>query len=98
MRPWSTTERCRSSSSSRAADAALSFNSRRSFSLVNPEVKGIIYGVLLSIPEKFVAKYEDEVRKAIGYGITRGVMLARSNRVAERVVGELKELPINARG
>ncbi|AHL22697.1 MULTISPECIES: hypothetical protein [Thermococcus] len=73
----------------------------------------MIYGVLLSIPEKFVTKYEDEVRKTIGYGIARGdiisftearykgdvafVMLARSNRAAERVVNELKELPINVK-
>ncbi|AIU70869.1 hypothetical protein TEU_11280 [Thermococcus eurythermalis] len=73
----------------------------------------MIYGVLLSIPEKFVAKYEDEVRKAIGYGIARGdiisftearykgdvafVMLARSNRAAERVASELKELPIHVK-
>ena len=73
----------------------------------------MIYGVLLSIPEKFVTKYEDEVRKTIGYGIAGGdvisftearykgdvafVMLTRSNRAAERVVGELKELPINVK-
>ncbi len=73
----------------------------------------MIYGVLLSIPEKFVTKYEDEVRKTIGYGIARGdvisftearyrgdvafVMLTRSNRAAERVVSELKELPINVK-
>jgi len=73
----------------------------------------MIYGVLLSIPEKFVSKYEDEVRKAIGHGIARGdvlnftearyrgdvafVMLARSNRAAERVANELRELPINVR-
>ncbi len=73
----------------------------------------MIYGVLLSIPAKFVTKYEDEVRKTIGYGIARGdiisftearykgdvafVMLARSNRAAERVVNELKELPVNVR-
>ncbi|CAI1493259.1 Biopolymer transport protein ExbD/TolR [Thermococcus nautili] len=73
----------------------------------------MIYGVLLSIPAKFVTKYEDEVRKTIGYGIARGdiisftearykgdvafVMLARSNRAAERVVNELKELPINVK-
>ena len=73
----------------------------------------MIYGVLLSIPEKFVTKYEDEVRKTIGYGIARGdiisftearyrgdvafVMLARSNRAAERLANELKELPINVK-
>jgi len=73
----------------------------------------MIYGVLLSIPEKFVSKYEDEVRKTIGYGIARGdiisftearykgdvafVMLARSNRAAERIANELRELPINVR-
>ncbi|WP_297552735.1 hypothetical protein [Thermococcus sp.] len=73
----------------------------------------MIYGVLLSIPAKFVTKYEDEVRKTIGYGIARGdiisftearykgdvafVMLARSSRAAERVVNELKELPINVK-
>ncbi|WP_099211895.1 hypothetical protein [Thermococcus henrietii] len=73
----------------------------------------MIYGVLLSIPAKFVTKYEDEVRKTIGYGIARGdiisftearykgdvafVMLARSNRAAERVANELKELPINVK-
>jgi len=73
----------------------------------------MIYGVLLSIPAKFVTKYEDEVRKTIGYGIARGdiisftearykgdvafVMLARSNRAAERVASELKELPINVK-
>jgi class 3 adenylate cyclase len=73
----------------------------------------MIYGVLLSIPAKFVTKYEDEVRKTIGYGIARGdiisftearykgdvafVMLARSNRAAERIANELKELPINVR-
>ncbi|WP_297066292.1 hypothetical protein [Thermococcus sp.] len=73
----------------------------------------MIYGVLLSIPAKFVTKYEDEVRKTIGYGIARGdiisftearykgdvafVMLARSNRAAERVVNELKELPVNVK-
>ncbi|MBP1912698.1 hypothetical protein [Thermococcus stetteri] len=73
----------------------------------------MIYGVLLSIPEKVVSKYEDEVRKIIGQGIARGdiisftearykgdvafVMLARSNRAAERVANELKELPINVK-
>ena len=73
----------------------------------------MIYGVLLSIPEKVVSRYEDEVRKAIGLGIARGdvisftearykgdvafVMLARSNRAAERVANELKELPINVK-
>jgi len=73
----------------------------------------MIYGVLLSIPEKFVTKYEDDVRKTIGYGIAKGdiisftearykgdvafVMLARSNRAAERVANELKELPINVK-
>jgi hypothetical protein len=73
----------------------------------------VIYGVLLSIPQKFVTKYEDEVRKTIGYGIARGdvisftearykgdvafVMLARSNRAPERVANELKELPINVK-
>ena len=73
----------------------------------------MIYGVLLSIPEKFVSKYEDEVRKTIGYGIARGdvisftearykgdvafVMLARSNRAAERIANELRELPINVK-
>ena len=73
----------------------------------------MIYGVLLSIPAKFVTKYEDEVRKTIGYGIAKGdiisftearykgdvafVMLARSNRAAERVANELKELPINVK-
>ena len=73
----------------------------------------MIYGVLLSIPAKFVTKYEDEVRKTIGYGIARGdiisftearykgdvafVMLARSNRAAERVANELRELPINVK-
>ncbi|AMM54345.1 hypothetical protein [Pyrococcus kukulkanii] len=73
----------------------------------------MIYGVLLSIPEKHVAKYEDEVRKAIGNGIARGdiisftearykgdvafVMLARSQKAAERTVNELKELPINVK-
>ena len=73
----------------------------------------MIYGVLLSIPAKFVTKYEDEVRKTIGYGIARGdiisftearykgdvafVMLARSNRAAERIANELKELPINVK-
>ncbi len=73
----------------------------------------MIYGVLLSIPAKFVTKYEDEVRKTIGYGIARGdvisftearykgdvafVMLTRSNRAAERVVSELKELPVNVK-
>ncbi|AMQ19315.1 hypothetical protein [Thermococcus peptonophilus] len=73
----------------------------------------MIYGVLLSIPEKFVSKYEEEVRKIIGQGIARGdiisftearykgdvafVMLARSNRAAERVANELKELPINVK-
>ena len=73
----------------------------------------MIYGVLLSIPEKFVTKYEDEVRKTIGYSIAKGdiisftearykgdvafVMLARSNRAAERVANELKELPINVK-
>ncbi|AFK23337.1 hypothetical protein [Pyrococcus sp. ST04] len=73
----------------------------------------MIYGVLLSIPEKFVKKYEDEVRKAIGYGIARGdvisftearykgdvafVMLTRSQKAAERMVNELRELPINVK-
>jgi len=73
----------------------------------------MIYGVLLSIPAKFVSKYEDEVRKTIGYGIARGdivsftearyrgdvafVMLARSNRAAERIANELKELPVNVK-
>jgi hypothetical protein len=73
----------------------------------------MIYGVLLSIPGKFVTKYEDDVRKIIGQGIARGdiisftearykgdvafVMLARSNRAAERVANELKELPINVK-
>ncbi|EEB74282.2 hypothetical protein [Thermococcus sp. AM4] len=70
----------------------------------------MIYGVLLSIPEKLVQKYEDQVRKTIGYGIARGdiisfteakykgdvafVMLARSRRAAERTFSELSELPI----
>jgi class 3 adenylate cyclase len=73
----------------------------------------MIYGVLLSVSEKLVSKYEEEVRKAIGLGIARGevisftearykgdvafVMLARSNRAAERVANELKELPINVK-
>ncbi|WP_456421474.1 hypothetical protein [Thermococcus sp.] len=73
----------------------------------------MIYGVLLSIPAKFVNKYEEEVRKTIGYGIARGdiisftearyrgdvafVMLARSNRAAERIANELKELPVNVK-
>ena len=73
----------------------------------------MIYGVLLSIPAKFVTKYEDEVRKTIGYGIAKGdiisftearykgdvafVMLACSNRAAERIANELKELPINVK-
>ncbi|WP_297508639.1 hypothetical protein [Thermococcus sp.] len=73
----------------------------------------MIYGVLVSVPEKFVGKYEDEARKAIGYGIARGdvisftearyrgdvafVMLARSNRAAERVAEELGELPVNVK-
>jgi len=73
----------------------------------------MIYGVLLSIPEKFVSKYEDEVRKTIGYGMARGdvisftearykgdvafVMLARSNRAAERIANELRELPVNVK-
>jgi hypothetical protein len=70
----------------------------------------MIYGVLLSIPEKLVPKYEDEVRKSIGLGIARGdvisfteakykgdvafVMLARSRRAAERMVPELGSMPI----
>ncbi|NJE02580.1 hypothetical protein [Thermococcus sp. MV11] len=73
----------------------------------------MIYGVLLSIPEKLVPKYEDEVRKVIGHGIARGdvisftearykgdvafVMLARSSRAAERIANELRELPINVK-
>jgi len=36
----------------------------------------VIYGVLLSIPAKFVTKYEDEVRKTIGYGIARGDVIS----------------------
>jgi hypothetical protein len=70
----------------------------------------MIYGVLLSIPEKVVSRYEDEVRKAIGLGIARGdvisftearykgdvafVMLVRSRRAAERMVSELQNMPV----
>ena len=36
----------------------------------------MIYGVLLSIPAKFVTKYEDEVRKTIGYGIAKGDIIS----------------------
>ena len=73
----------------------------------------MIYGVLLSIPEKFATKYEDETRKILGHGIARGevisftvarckgdvafVMLVRSSRAAERVANELKDLPINVK-
>ncbi|ASJ03108.1 hypothetical protein A3L09_07495 [Thermococcus profundus] len=70
----------------------------------------MIYGVLLSIPEKLVPKYEEEVRKSIGLGIARGdvitfteakykgdvafVMLVRSRRAAERMLSELQSMPI----
>lgn len=70
----------------------------------------MIYGILLSIPEKLVPRYEDEVRKVIGYGIARGdiisfteakykgdvafVMLARSRKAAERTYSELSGMPI----
>ncbi|AJC70987.1 MAG: hypothetical protein J7K48_01225 [Thermococcus sp.] len=70
----------------------------------------MIYGILLSIPEKLVSRYEDEVRKRIGYGMARGdiisfteakykgdvafVMLVRSRKAAERTFSELSELPI----
>ncbi|NJF24809.1 hypothetical protein [Thermococcus sp. Bubb.Bath] len=70
----------------------------------------MIYGVLLSIPEKLVSKYEDEVRKTIGLGIARGdvisftearyrgdvafVMLARSRGAAQSMVSELGSMPV----
>ncbi len=70
----------------------------------------MIYGVLLSIPEKLVPRYGEEVRKAIGLGIARGdvisftearykgdvafVMLARSRGAAQRMVSELGSMPI----
>ncbi|WP_457753238.1 hypothetical protein [Thermococcus sp.] len=74
----------------------------------------MIYGVLLSIPERQVRKYEDVIRGIIGEGIARSdilsftearykgdvafVMLARSRRAAERLYNDLKEYPNSCKG
>ncbi|WP_297065516.1 hypothetical protein [Thermococcus sp.] len=71
---------------------------------------GVIYGILLSIPEKLVGRYGERARRAIGAAIARGdvitftwaeyrgdlafVMLAGSREGAERTLTELSEMPV----
>ncbi|WP_456366975.1 hypothetical protein [Thermococcus sp.] len=70
----------------------------------------VIYGILLSVPEKLVGRYGEKVRRTIGTAIARGdiitftwaeyrgdlafVILASSREGAERTLTELSEMPV----